>query len=526
MTTTRRQFGLGVLATGAALRAGTQAASAAPGDSPDQRMVVAYDGGAVTLDPIMRSESTSYAWQRHIFDTLTLQDRQGLPQPRIATAWKSTAPDTWRLTVRSEVTFHDGTIMTADDVGSSIIDAATNPKSQSHYYVPHVTGYKVVDDHTVDVAFGEPDPLFPLHVANIPVMPMKLIKRAGREAFGTHPVGTGPYKFAGWLADDHLDLDAWDGFWGTKPAFAHVRLQSIPDAATRLASLLSGQIQVAEKIGPPDFLRVKNSGRAYITVLPGTRTIYLAVDTWRKTGSAGMPPGQVNPFLDPRVRQAVYLGINVPLIRDKIFNGAATVASQFMPPGLESYEPELKRLPYDPGAAKKLLAEAGYPNGFSVRLDAPNDRYLLDSLVAQAIGGLLEPIGIKVQVNAIPKAVFFPNIDKGDFTMYLAGWGNTDPLSTYMALLHCRDLPHGLGHVNRGHFCDEAADKTMQTAASTFDDAARVTLEREAYAIVERQDFALIPLYYEDVIAGVQDGIVWTSRPDELILAWEMTRKA
>ena len=144
--------------------------------------------------------------------------------------------------------------------------------------------------------------------------------------------------------------------------------------------------------------------------------------------------------------------------------------------------------------------------------------------VAQAIGGLLKPAGITVQVNAIPKAVFFPKVDKGDFTMYLAGWGNIDGISTYEAMYHCRDLKKGYGHVNREHHCNEKADATMAKAAETFDNAARTKLVQQVYDTVDREDIAYVPLYYENVIAGLSNSVKYDARPDEMILAWEMLK--
>lgn len=516
--------------TAAAMLAGVALATmtgaqAAPGDGPDERLVIAWQGGATTLDPIARVETTTFSWQRHIFDTITLADRKGGVGPRIATAWKNIDPKTWRLTLRSDVKFQDGTAMTADDVGKSIMDAKENPKSQIKQFVSGVSGYKVVDPQTIDVTFASPDPIFPQHLSSVPVMPEALIAKQGREDFLKHPVGTGPYQFESWLTEDHLDVKAWDGFWGDKPEFKFVRLESIPNDATRLAALLSGQIQVAEKIGPQDFERVKNSGQTHLVMVPGFRSIYLAMDAWRETGSPGMPAGQKNPFLDPRVRKAVYLAINVDLIRKKIFNGAVTPATQFIPPNIEGHDDSLKRFDYDVDAAKKLLADAGYPDGFTVRLDATNDRYFEDALVAQALGGVLKQIGITVQVNAIPKAVFFPNVDKGDFTMYMAGWASIDGISTYAAMFHCRDKDKGYGVVNREHFCDKDTDQMMEKAAVTFDDEARVKIEHEAYAKADREKIAYIPLYYENVIAGLSNSVEYDPRPDEFIYAWQMHRK-
>lgn len=498
---------------------------AAIGDSPQHPLVVAFQGGAVTLDPIMRSENTAYSWQREIFDTITVRNRHGHVEPRIALRWKNLTPLSWKLVIRSGVKFQNGSKLTLADVGESILDAADNPKSQMRAYVGDVKGYKVVGPHAIKVTFTQPDPFFPTHLANVPVMPESLIKKEGRAKFDQDPIGTGPYQFVSWQADDHLVLKAWSGFWGKSPAFKYVKFVAIPNNATRVSSLLSGQVQVAEKVLPQDFERIKSSGKAYVTVAPGERTMYLAMDDWRKTGSPGLPAGHKNPFLSKKVREAVSLAINRKLLNEKIFNGSMTVADQFMPSSMEGYNKARSRIPYNIKKAKSLLAQAGYAHGFKVRLDAPNDRYLYDSLVAQALGGMLSNIGITVDVNAIPKAVFFPNLDRGKFTMYYAGWGNTDPISTYDALFHCRNSSKGYGQVNREHYCDHKVDHIMARAASTFDTPKRQQLERKAFRIADTKDYAYIPLYYQNVIAGVAKNVGWKSRPDELILAWQMSRR-
>ncbi len=494
------------------------------GDS-DHPLVVAFQGGASTLDPIMRSENTAYSWQRHIFDTITIRTRTGKVVPRIATAWKSLSPLKWQLTLRKGVKFQDGTPMTAKDVGQSIVDAATNPKSQVRAYVPGVKGFKVVDPHTLVVTFSKPDPLFPTHLATVPVMPEKEIRKEGRTAFEKHPIGTGPYKFVNWRSDDHLVLSAWKGFWGQQPAFKHVKLVAIPNSATRIASLLSGQVQVVEKITPSNFARVKGSGKAYITVAPGNRTMYLAMDYHNKKNSPGMPDGGKNPFMQPAVRKAVDMAVNRKLINKKIFGGQMTVAHQFLPKSNEGYNPNAKVIPYAPDKAKKLLAKAGYGSGFKLRLDGPNDRYLYDSLVAQALGGLLGKIGLTVKVNAVPKTVFFPQMFKGNSTMYFQGWGSTDPISTWNMEFHCPNKAKGYGSANHEHYCNKKADALMAKAAKTFDRKKRVALEQKVYGIAIKKDFAYLPLYYQNVIAGVANKVGWKSRPDEMILAWQMTRK-
>jgi peptide/nickel transport system substrate-binding protein len=248
------------------------------------------------------------------------------------------------------------------------------------------------------------------------------------------------------------------------------------------------------------------------------------MDDYRKTDSPGFAAGTTNPFLNPSVRKAVAEAIDVKAIRTKLFDDAAEPATQFMPPSAETYDANAQGFQYNPEDAKTLLAQAGYPNGFAVKLDATTHHYLQDDLVAQAIAGMLGQVGIKVDLNVLPSSAFFTKVDKGEESFYMAGWGTTSPFATYDALYHCVDPSLGFGKNNAEHYCNPAADKLMLDASAQFDAAKRVPLERQAMADT-RKDVAYIPLYYQDVIAGVSDSVSWTSRFDEKIYAFEMVPK-
>lgn len=496
-------------------------AQAGLGDTPDKPLVIGYQAGAATLDPIMRAENVSYVWQRHIFDTLTYKDRDGQAKPRILTDWKAVGTNEWVMGVRQGVRYHNGDPLTAEDVAASILDAANNPKSQVRHFLVAVKDVKVVDARTIRILTGNPDPNLPLGLTQIPAMPQAYIQKVGRDAFAKNPVGSGPYRFVKWLAQESLDLEAFAGYWGKQPEFKHVRITVIPNAATRVAALLSGQIQVAHDVDPQDIPRVKGSGRTYVTSTTGFRTIYLAMDYYRTKDSPGMPAGQANPFMNPLVRKALYQAIDAEAIVNKFLEGMGTVATQFLPPTAEAYDPAARRLPYDPKAARALLAQAGYPNGFKVRLETNTDRALL----AQALAGLLGQVGIQAEVNAVPTAVFNPNLNKGEFTLFLNGWGTTDAVATYNALFRCIDTKEGLGASNRIKYCNATADKFIVQSSAAFDETKRNNLSRSAYRVAERTDFAYIPIYYQSAINGVANGVGWTARPDEMIFAWDMTRK-
>lgn len=490
----------------------------------DDELVIAFQGGAVTIDPHGRNETTTLGWQRHIFEPLTFFAPDGSLVPVLATGWENIDELTWHVDIRTDVLFHDGTPMTPEDVVFSMIRAAQDPNSQMRGGIGQVAEASVIDEDTVEVITSSPDPLLPRNLERVTVMPQALFEEQG-EAFFENPIGTGPYVFVSWLTGDNLVLEAFPDYWGDQPDFANVRLVNIPNGATRVAALLSGEVDIAEKVLPQDFERVNNSGVATISQTPGQRVIYLTMDYERVEGSQGMLSDDPNPFVDPRARQAVYQAINVDAIVARVMGGAATVASQFDPPTNEGYNPAVTRLPYDIEAAQALLAEAGVETPIRIRLDAPNDRYLNDALIAQAIAGMLADIGIEVEVNTTPRAVFFPQLNEFDFTMFLAGWGSSNTVQTMRNLLHTRDTEGtGFGGTNRIRHSDPAVDALIAEAGAAFDPAERQQLLWEAMDIAQQQNFAYIPLHYENVIAGVSNDVDYTARYNEYILAAEVSR--
>lgn len=484
---------------------------------------IAYQGGAVTLDPHYRRETVTMNWQRHLFDTITTIDAAGKVKPGIARAWRPEGNDRWVLSLREGVKFHDGTPLTPADVVFSIERALNDPKSQFRSNIQAIKSAKATGKNTVEIITDKPDPLMPLHLSQIAVVPEKYVKAQGAN-WANKPVGTGPYKFVSWLAEDHLNLKSNPAYWGGAPKFEDVKLVSIPNSAARLAALLSGQVQIADKIAPQDVPRVEAANNFYVTQEPSTRVIYLTMDQGNKENSPGVGPGP-NPFANPKVRQAVAYAIDKDLIVKSIMGGFAAPANQYVASITPGYDKNLKGFKADPEKAKKLLAEAGYPNGFDVRLDVPNDRYLNDALIGQAVGGMLKRVGINVKVNAVPKAVFFPQMDKGDFSMYIAGWSGSDGVETLQSQVMCKDAKEGLGTFNRAGYCNPEVDKLVRRASSTFNATERDKLLSQAMRTSLLDDVFWVPLHYEQVVQGVSDKLKWDARGDEYIFAWDVKPK-
>ena len=492
----------------------------------DDELVIAYQGGAVTMDPHMRQETTTIAWQWHIYENLVRLNREGQLAPELAVSWESTGDMTWTFELREGVKWHDGSDFSAEDVVYSLERAKSNPNSQMGQFLTNVESVEATGPSSIEITTVTPDPFVPLNLSQVRIVNQAYAEEVGDEGMVTRPMGTGPYMATSFLTEDNLVLEAFPDYWGEQPDFARVRLVNIPSGSTRVAALLSGEVDVAEKVLPQDFARVEADPDTYITQAPSTRVIYLAMDYGCETNCPGSNlEGGKNPFLDPKVRQAVAHAIDVDTIIERVMGGAGAPASQYVAPADFGFDPELERYPYDPERARELLAEAGYPDGFSIRLEAPNDRYLNDALVAQAIAGMLGEVGIEVTVNAVPKAVFFPALDNREFVMFLAGWGSPDVNATLKAIVHTKDDEAGYGTLNRPRYSNPDVDRMIEEAAVEFDDEVRAEIIHQINEQSLKEDVLWVPLYTESVIAGVREGIEFSANPQEYLLAWEMNRE-
>ena len=490
------------------------------GQAQQQTFTVAFQGGATNLDPISRLETLSINWQQYLFDTVTKLGARGEVKPSIAQAWKNDSINQWTFLIRRDVKFHDGTPLTAKDVAFSITRAQTDPKSQFKSTITAVKTAIASSAYTLTVTTDRPDPLLPGHLGVIAVVSEKNVK--SNPDWAQQPIGSGPYVFKSWLAQDNLTLEANATYWGGAPSIKRVKLLNIPNSSARLAALLSNQVQLAEKINPQDVARLEGTGGYSVSTAPSTRVIYLAMD-YRKTGSSGVGADNPNPFANLKVREAVARSIDKNAIVKTVMASLATPATQFVAPFVNGYDRGVKPLAYNLETAKKLMSDAGYPNGFNLRLDATNDRYLNDSLIAQAVAGMLEKIGIKTKVNAISRTVLFPQLDKGDFSAFIGGWGSTDLGSTLISQAMCKNPKEGWGSVNRVGYCNADVDKLILQANSSFNAVERKKLFSAAMRQALLKDYLWIPLHLENVIHGFKSrDFSYKARGDEYMYTWEI----
>jgi len=366
-------------------------------------------------------DSLKTGWSSFTALTLTIQtndllvnlDDKGQPAPMLATRWEALNPTTWRFHLRQGVKFHDGVEFTAADVKHTI-DYVLKPETKygTASRIGQVSEVVVVDKHTVDIKTKQPFPTLLVGLTNIAIEPKHVHDKGGPEAMLRQPIGTGPFKFQRWLPADRYELVANPDYWGGKPKVDRLVFRQIPEGATRVASLLAGETHIIEEI-PVDLIpRVRSARNAEVAPVATTGSLVLTFDT-RKP-----------PFNDPRVRQAIDLAIDKNLINQEILAGTAEVLQgQLLTKATFGHNPNLKARPYDPARAKKLLAEAGFPNGFTTAITNRSGRYVSDVEIGNAIGGMLDQIGVKTQVNVVEGGVYSRMATAMDMgPMHIVGW--------------------------------------------------------------------------------------------------------
>lgn len=482
---------------------------------------------ARSMDPYYALESATFSVLSNIFESLSDISPQMEIVPLLATSWKNLDPHTWEFKLRENVTFQDGQTFDAEDVRYSIRRAIDWKPSRLRSEIPTVDRVEIVDAHTVHIITSVPDAILPTRLASLFILDKESseagIAAEGDDWLATHPNGTGPYRLESWIKDSELILAANDGYWGGKPEVRRLNFVATTNEATRIASFLNGNIDILVNVPVGDVQRVEATPGFTVLRQPSLRLIYLGLDCGRDA-SPGVPGSPPNPLKDFRVRRAIYAAINEDLIVEKVMNGLAEPAGQLFPEGVVGYDPTIERPPYDPDLARRLLTEAGYPDGFKVRLDSPNDRYVNDEGIASAVAGQLARVDIEVEVQAIPKARFFPLEQAGDSSFFLIGWANTngDGTGTFDHLLHTMAPELNLGGSNTSTaYSNAEIDRISEAAASEFDPDKREAMLQEANRIA-MEELPHIPLHFQMDIHAVSDRVVWSPRRDTQVRGFDV----
>ncbi len=483
------------------------------------------------LDPHFHNVTPNNSVGFHIFGYLVERDEKLHLVPGLATEWKAVDPTTWEFKLRRGVKFHDGSDFSAEDVVASIERVPTVPRSPSSFsaYTKQIQRIEVVDPYTLRFHTATPYPLMPSDMTQVAIINRKF-RNASTEDFnsGKAAVGTGPYKLVRYAKGDRIELARFDGYWGGRTPWEHVTMKLLTQDAARVAALLSGDVQVIEAVPPADVARLKNDKRVGVVQTVADRMIYLHLDSNRDvspnvTDRAGAPM-QKNPLKDTRVRKAISKAINRPAIVAQVMENQAVPAGQLVPDFLFGATRNLQVEKYDPEGAKKLLAEAGYPNGFGITIAAPNNRYVNDAKIAQAIAQMLTRVGIDTKVNAMPSGPFFSKASDLEFSLMLVGWstGTGEASSSLKNLVMTFNKDRGFGNANRGRYSNPKVDLLTEDALQTVDDAKREAYLQRATELAIN-DTAVVPLHFQLNVWAMRDGIRYNARTDENTLAWKFS---
>ncbi|UFN50860.1 ABC transporter substrate-binding protein [Roseomonas sp. OT10] len=505
--------------------------AAVPPAAPAQTLTIGAGAAVTSMDPHFHNLVPNIAVAQHVFEGLTRMDAKARIQPSLATAWRAVAPDTWEFDLREGVSFQNGRPFTAEDVAFTLGRAPEVPNSPSSFriFTRAVKGVEVVGPYRVRLRTDGPYPLLASDLTQVVMLDAETHRGAATEQFngGQVTFGTGPYRFVRFVPNDRIEYVRNEAYWGGAEPWARVTYRLIVNAAARTAALLSGDVQVIDQVSTADLGRIRAEPGLEVSEAVSLRLIFLAMDQWRDgptpfvADAAGQPLPH-NPLRDARVRRALSIALSRDAIAGRVMEGAAIPAGQLLPEGAFGYVPNLGPPAFDQAGARRLLAEAGYPNGFRLTLHGPNDRYVNDEKVLQAVAQMWTRIGVQTQVAALPFANFSPRSAKLEFSAYLGGWGsNTGEASSPLrSLVGSFSTERGWGASNRGRYSNPAVDSLLTAALAEVDDPKREALLQQATRVA-MEDVSLIPVHIQKGLWAHRRDIAYAPRADEMTRAMD-----
>jgi peptide/nickel transport system substrate-binding protein len=515
-------------AAGAAFLVASLLVSGPAASGPVQRVFrYAGLGDALELDPHGVNEGQTNALRLAVYEGLVRRSWDLALEPALAVSWSNPSPTTWRFHLRPGVKFHDGSPFTADDVVFSF-RRATHRSSDMRSYVAGVKDVVKVDDLTVDYLTEAPDPILLNKLAYHFILSRRWAERHGalepsprtatESPTARQANGTGPFRLVERIPDTRIVFEGNPAWWG-RSAKGHnldrVEYRPIASAATRVAALLSGEVDLVYPVPPQDLARIRATPGFRVLETPELRTIYLGFDH-RRDELLDLPGSGRNPFKDVRVRRAVLQAIDVEAIQKKVMRGSARVNALLAAPAVQGYDPRLDvRLPYDPDASRRLLAQAGWPQGFRVTLDCTNDRYVNDEAICQAIVPMLARVGIQVNLNSQTKNIVFEKIRSYRTSFYLMGWTPTT-LDTHYTLANLAIEQPPEPSWNCGRYAPPGLATLTRAIAVEMDPARRQAMLSDALQTI-RDDVGYVPLHDQTVAWAVRDGVEVDVSPDNIV---------
>ena len=488
------------------------------GSAQAKTIRIADQGDALSMDPHSLNESAQLSFLQNVYEPLVARDRKLGVVPGLATSWRQKSATVWEFKLRDGVTFHDGEKFSADDVVFSL-ERSRADGSDMKSYTAQVTTIRKIDDLTVEITTSAPFPILPDVLTQVMIMnkawaaqnksERPVDKRKGVEnAASVRANGTGPFRLKSREPGVRTVLVRHPQYWGKVDGnVTEVQFTPIGNDATRVAALISGQIDMMQPVPIQDVARLSRDSNLSIVQGPELRTIFLGMDQARDELLFSSIKGR-NPFKDVRVRQAFYQAIDIEAIRKRIMREAANPLALMVAPGINGFDESLnKRPPYDPEASKRLLAEAGYPQGFEVSMNCPNDRYVNDGEICQAVTSMLARVGIKIRLEAESKSSYFPKILSRNTSFYMLGW-TPSTYDAHNALVNLMASPGagGQGLFNLGSYSNARVDELTKQIGAEGDRAKRQQMISEAFKI-HKDEFGHIPLHQQFIAWGMRKNV-------------------
>lgn len=502
MTLTR----LSALAAAALLATGAQA----------QNLSIAFADPISSVDPQLNNHAGDRSLALHFWDSIINSRDGGKLEPALASSWRLVDDKTWEFKLRNDVTWQDGKPFTADDIVFSFQRARNVPGSVASYAgaLRSVESVTAKDPHTVIIKTATPNPMLPLEIASVYVVSKHVGEKSKTEDYnaGRAVVGTGPYKFVSYTPGDRTVFERNPSYYGPKPVWDKVTYRFINNGAARTAALLAGDVDVIDKVAVTDVEKLRKNSAVSVYTYPGLRVLLLqpsfrAGSNEFITDNAGKPLAE-NPLRDQRVRQALSLAVNRKALVDRVLQGTVTEANQWMPKGSFGFNPDIPAIAHNPEQAKKLLADAGFPQGFQITIHVPGDRYPQAPETVQAVAQFWSRIGVKTKVEVVPWAVYSSRANKNEFAVSVIAWGNGTGEAGYGLLqtLATTDAKRGRGANNWGRYSNEAVDKALDAATLEFTAERRAAMFRHAAKLVT-DDVGQIPLFHYQNIWAAKKGL-------------------
>ena len=508
------------------LTAVSLAACLAAGGAGAATLRWAAQNDILTLDPHSQNHATTNAILMHAYEGLTRYNKEYQVEPALATKWTYISPTQVRFELRKGVKFQDGSPFTADDVIFSF-GRIRQPQGTMQIYVTGIGEIRKIDDHTIDVMLSSPSPILLRNIIDFRIMSRAWAEKnktantqdykAKEDNYASRNVnGTGPFKITGWQPDQKITMainnDWWDKHEGNVTEVVYTPIKSDP---TRVAALLSGDVDMLTDLPTQDVARLRGDAKLKVVDGPEVRTIFIALDQGSEELKYSDVKGK-NPFKDKRVREALNLAIDRETIKRTTMRGLSIPAGIMVAPGVNGNTPDIDvALKPDPEKAKKLLADAGYPNGFELQLNCPNNRYVNDEEICQAVVAMWARIGVKTRLASEGMSTFIVKVQNFDTSAYLLGWGVATYDAQYAIQSLVRTRTTGAdGNFNFAKLSNERVDQLTDAMKSETDVAKRNAMIREAL-LVTRDEYLYVPLHHQMRPWAMKQGVTTVHRSDD-----------